>query len=238
MNNDIILHPKKNKKEKTIPATGIMLINPSDAKYALAVMQQAGGKRQFLYNSTLCLAADNSYFIAGPCVGAPMAVMVLEKLIALGATEIIVYSWCGAVAQDIKINDIIIPDKTLSGEGTSKYYPVDMVQPAAKTNHILHNIISSHNLDFISGGIWSTDAPYRESRTFLQKIQQENQIIAVDMEFSALCAVACFRKVNLGGVFIVSDELYHQQWQPGFQLQSFDNKNKQLLKIILTDMQL
>ena len=44
-----------------------------------------------------------------------MAVMALEKLIALGAKNIIVCGWCGSLSQKLKIGDILLPDATGAG---------------------------------------------------------------------------------------------------------------------------
>ena len=43
---------------------------------------------------------------AGPYVGAPYGVMILESLIAKGAEKIIVLGWCGSLTQEISIGDI------------------------------------------------------------------------------------------------------------------------------------
>ncbi len=61
---------------------------------------------------------------------------------------------------------------------------------------------------FIRGCVWSTDAVYREDRRMLKKLCLEKGVGAVDMEFSALCAVATFRKIEFAAVLTVSDELW------------------------------
>lgn len=83
------------------------------------------------------------------------------------------------------------------------------------------------------GNIWSTDAPYREDMIYLNQLRMENAVVAVDMEYSALCAICCFRKVDFAAVFLVSDELFGKDWNPGFSSQLFKEKSKILLPSLL-----
>jgi uridine phosphorylase len=41
-------------------------------------------------------------------------------------------------------------------------------------------------------------------------------LLAVEMEMSALFSVAAFRRVQLGGLMVVSDELGTLKWKTGF----------------------
>ena len=54
-----------------------------------------------------------------------MAALTMEKLIALGARQIILFGWCGAIAPNLHVGDILVPARALSGEGTSRYYGSD-----------------------------------------------------------------------------------------------------------------
>jgi purine-nucleoside phosphorylase len=50
---------------------------------------------------------------------------------------------------------------------------------------------------------------------------QQQGVLAVEMEISALYSVAQFRQVELGGILVVSDELSSFKWRPGFKNQRF-----------------
>ena len=52
---------------------------------------------------------SQGYFIAGPAIGAPMAVMTMEKLIALGARRIFLFGWCGSMRDSLGIGDLLLP---------------------------------------------------------------------------------------------------------------------------------
>ena len=119
---DIIIHPRREKGERQVPPKGILLTNPTEARFAFEELKKKGGRKRSLFHSTLCVSPGEDFFTAGPAVGAPMAVMCLEKLIALGAERIVLISCCGCLKSGMDVGDIILPDRSLSGEGTSKYY--------------------------------------------------------------------------------------------------------------------
>ncbi len=232
---NILIHPRKGKNEKTLPKTGMLLVNPSEAALCHLQLRKAGGKSLNLFNSQLTVSASKSFFTAGPAIGAPMAVMSIEKLIALGAKRIILYGWCGAISSTLKVGDILLPNRAQSGEGTSRYYPLPIPPaPSEIFRAQIERLFSRENILVHSGCVWSTDAIYREDRQMLQDLHRKDSVVAVDMEFSALCSVASFRNIEFAAVLIVSDELWGKTWQPGFSSEIFHEKKAKALDIVLT----
>jgi uridine phosphorylase len=234
MIDDFIIHPLKTSKDIAIPENGVLFVNPVEAKSALTEILDRGGKRGFLHNSQLAISQDGRLFIAGPAIGAPSAVLAMEKLIVLGAKNIILMGWCGAVDKRYTIGDIIVPSGAVCGEGTSRYYS-DEKQPVPSPAAVskLKDLLDSAKLPYLEGRIWSTDAPYRESRSYLQQLNNREHVIGVDMEFSALCNVAAFRKIDFGAVLIVSDELWSTKWNPGFKNKHFQNRRRLVQQCLL-----
>ncbi len=230
MNSDIIIHPSRAVREKTIPSSGILYVNPIEARIALQLLLDRGGDQRFLFHSGLVVSPGNDFFIAGPAVGAPMAAMVLEKLIILGAEKLIMTGWCGAVSPNLCIGDIVTGGLGFSGEGTSKYYTTDTVTHPSQ--RLLTSLQSELTLEE-AVAFWSTDAPYRESRKMLRGLAKRHKIRCVDMEYSALCAVATFREVDFAAVFLISDELWQDDWRPGFNGKVFKRKSKAHCKQLL-----
>jgi uridine phosphorylase len=230
----IIIHPRRQKNEQSIPENGLLLVNPSEASECLGRLQAAGGASRFLFNSGLVVSGDGAYFAAGPAIGAPMAALTLEKLIALGAKRVILFGWCGAVARTLQVGDILVPARALSGEGTSRYYSAGYgLAPDEDFSAQVARVLGDNNPGSHRGCVWSTDAVYREDRRMLQKLCLEQGVDAVDMEFSALCAVARFRKIRFSAVLTVSDELWGDSWRPGFAKQLFVQQKQAALKQLL-----
>jgi uridine phosphorylase len=230
MEDDIIVHPSRGVREKPIPTRGILLVNPTESRTAIQTLIDRGGDQRFLFHSGLVVSPDEDFFVAGPALGAPMAAMVLEKLIALGANSVVMAGWCGAVDPELSVGDTVLGGVAHPGEGTSRYYRSDDVcQPSSR---LLAN--SQTSFDPVTPlPVWSTDAPYRESRKMLKALRDRYSVAAVDMEYSALCAVAAFRGIDFAALFLVSDELWKSDWHPGFNGKVFKRKSKAQIKLLM-----
>ena len=234
INQDCAINPERRRGEPVLPETGILAVNPIEAPVLAAYAQEAGMQRAFLFHSNLYYSYQ--LFLAGPAVGAPMAVMCLEKMIALGAKRIVLYGWCGSLQEKLRVMDVFLPTEALSEEGTSRHYQDQvgqdrMVQPSSTLCSHLRTIMTVADIPFYEGKIWTTDAPYRETRTKVVDYARQG-IDAVDMEFSALCTVAAFRGVALAAAMLVSDEVWRQPWQPQFSRKAFKQKSRKLLTLL------
>lgn len=172
--------------------------------------------------------------LAGPGIGAPYAVMVLETLIAWGARRILFLGWCGAVSKQVEIGDIILPTAALADEGTSRNYalpPDGQTQPAQATVDLIGQVLADSGIGFYTGKIWTTDAVYRETREKVAEYQKQG-VLAVEMEISALFSVARFRQVALGALLVVSDELSSLKWRPGFRDQRLSAGRRTVCKVV------
>ena len=233
---DMIINPGREKGEPELPAAGMLLVNPAEAEAGLRLAKNRGGQTHFLFNSRLMIIPGNadcgSFFIAGPAVGAPMAALTLEKLIALGARHIIVFGWCGALHETVHIGDVLLPTWAISDEGTSAHYPLGFrAESPANTRQLLNDLLTAHGMVVHAGPIWTTDAPYRESVHQVNRLHGQG-ILGVDMEYGALVSVAAFRKIALTAALLVSDELWTGTWNPGFRAKDFKKKSSGILHLL------
>jgi len=233
---DVVMNPERTNGDPALSPTGIVCINPGEALYGSRLAVKQGGSRCRLFNSNLYQipAADPAkpFFLAGPAVGAPMAVLTLEKLVALGAKRIIVYGWCGTLTETLRLGDILLPTWALSEEGTSGHYPVESRPEASHVLRLaLADYLQGRNIASISGPVWTTDAPYRETWDKVSMYSRQS-LLGVDMEFAALCTVAAFRGVDLAAVLLVSDELWRRPWQPGFKDKHFKERSRLVLEVL------
>ncbi len=236
----VVITPRREKGDPQLPEKGLFLVNPSEASLAGRYAKEAGWQRYFLFNSNLYVNSDpdGSFFVAGPAVGAPMAVMALEKLIALGAKKIIALGWCGSLSEKLQVGDILLPTETVCEEGTSAHYPVEgLIKPDSGLLQTLSSQLANLNGNVHQGGCWTTDAPFRELREKVSRYR-ENGILGVDMETSALLNLAAFRSVKLASVLLVSDETWREPWQPMFNRKAFKQKSRLLFETLLTNFRL
>jgi purine-nucleoside phosphorylase len=135
---------------------------------------------------------------------------------------------------NFRVGDVVLPSETRSGEGTSRYYPLQGVAaPSMKLRSHLERAYSEAHVKVLGGCVWSTDAVYREERQMLRELHEQQGVSAVDMEFSALCTVACFRNIDFAAVLIVSDELWGKTWRPGFSSEKFLTTKARALDVLL-----
>ena len=227
---DLIIEPRRGKKEKDLPSRALLVVNPAEAEYALGGFKPFTGERRSLYQTTLLVDRDHCLCVAGPALGAAAAVLVLEKLIVLGVKEIWLLSCCGSLDPSWSIGEIVLATGAVSGEGVSSYYTTnDFALPDPAATRQLEEIVSQYQGDLRRGIIWSTDAPYRERRSELLKLQERYGVVGIDMELSALCTVAACRGASLGALFVVSDMLWTRNWKPGFSAREFTESSRRLI---------
>lgn len=234
MTDQPLLQTNKAKNDPKIAGTCLMLVNPAEAGYGATICKKKGGTLHKLFHTTLMNFSENMspHSWVGPCVGSPMAVMTLEKLIALGLERLIVFGWCGSLTSEMKINDLFIPEFGYSDEGVSRHYPLP--KPPITNDNLqakLHRLFPTAK----NGKIWTTDAPFRELPKDIAH-HRKNGLQAVDMEFTALCSVCNFYNIEIAGLMVVSDELYHAAWKSGIGSKPFRKKAKTTLDLLMDNL--
>ncbi len=146
-------------------------------------------------------------------VGAPAAVTDLEDIHAMGVNKFIVFGNCGVLDKNIADCGIIIPNKALRSEGTSFHYmpPSVSIDLNKKYTKEFKEILDNLGYTYTEGTTWTTDAFYRETKDIVTKRCNEGAI-TVEMEASALQAVANFRNFELFIFFYAGDNLDNEAW--------------------------
>lgn len=234
--NDAIVNPAKSKNAPDLGPIAVMAATRTDL-FALCELFN------FDINDFRRLLISRLYFdrrqpggfsVTGPFIGAPYAVMLLETLIAWGVRKIIFLGWCGAVAEKVKIGDIVLPTSAVIAEGTSAHYgQMDTGVSRASSSLVstIRQVLNKNQIDFHAGGTWTTDAVYRETRQLVESHQRDG-VLAVEMELSALYSVAQFRGVALAGILVVSDELSSLDWRPGFKDERFVQGRRTAYRVV------
>lgn len=129
--------------------------------------------------------------IIGTAVGASFAVLLAEQLFVSGCELLISMTSAGIVNPPPGDTRFVLIERSLRDEGTSYHYlPAD--ETAAIDPELLSQLQSLTNrpeLAITTGSSWTTDAPYRETRTAIEYAKSQG-VIAVEMEASALYAFA------------------------------------------------
>lgn len=146
-------------------------------------------------------------------VGAAACCVGYEEIFAMGLEKLIVFGTCGVLSKDIEDLAIIIPTSAVRDEGTSYHYleASDEIEVNFKHKDEFKKILDDHKCSYVEGKVWTTDAPYRETRDKV-KIRKESGCICVDMECSAIHAIAQFREKDVFQFFYAADNLDDSSW--------------------------
>lgn len=185
-------------------------------------------KKKAWLGADLFLLEDKVIVFGG--IGAPAAVISLESLIVSGAEDIIILGFCGAINSKFKLLDAVSIKKAFSEEGTSRHYFSGRTEFSASRvlTDKIEGVLQSKGLSSQSGSIVSTDAPFRETRAWLES-NRDRGVDCVDMETSAVFALAEFYGIQAAALLIVSDKLYKSKHITGFLHPGMSSKIKKYI---------
>ena len=145
-------------------------------------------------------------------VGAPLACGLLEEVIAMGCRSFVVCGGAGSLTE-LPLGHLVVVSSAVRDEGTSHHYlpAARYVDADRRATAVLAQTLGDHDVPFVSGRSWTTDAPYRETHDKIAARRREG-CLTVEMEASALAAVARFRDVRLAQVVYCGDDLSGQTW--------------------------
>lgn len=146
-------------------------------------------------------------------VGAPAAVGQYEELFAMGVERMLVFGTCGVLDSSICDCAIIIPDRAVRDEGTSRFYAPDSPEIAANVGalDVLKSFFTEKGISHTVGKVWTTDAFYRETPARVAERKAQG-CIAVEMECAALAALAQFRGRQVAQFLYAADNLDAELW--------------------------
>lgn len=146
-------------------------------------------------------------------VGASACTVSYEEVLAMGLEELILFGTCGVLDKNIDDCSIIIPTSALRDEGTSYHYAKANKEVAVNEKYIdlFEQVLIEHDYSYTKGKVWTTDAPYRETRDKMNTRKSQG-CVCVDMECSAMSIVAKFRGKKLFHFFYAADNLDSTNW--------------------------
>jgi uridine phosphorylase len=154
--------------------------------------------------------------------GASRSVSLAEPLFGGGVKTMLALGATGSLQPGVRIGDYVVPTSAIREEGTSFHYMPPEYQATAgnRATRALIAAAEQTGRPVHAGRLWTTDAPYRE---FAGKVRAyaERGVLGVDMETSALMALADFRKAEIGLLLTVSDHVFDNDWPNIFKSDEF-----------------
>jgi len=149
-----------------------------------------------------------------PGIGSPQASAVLDVTFALGAEACIFIGSSGALTDGFRSGDVVLPVRAVRDEGTSFHYDVPgrYAFPDSGLVDAVRNALRRKGIRFREGTTWTTDGVYREIPSKIRRLKDEG-CLTVDMEASALFAVARHYGRKIAGIFLASDSVSGASWK-------------------------
>ncbi|MDO6229238.1 nucleoside phosphorylase [Streptococcus infantis] len=140
-------------------------------------------------------------------VGSAPAAQFMDWLIGYGVEQIISTGTCGVLA-DIEENAFLVPVRALRDEGTSYHYaaPSRYMDVHVEAISAIEQVLEQLGIPYEEVMTWTTDGFYRETAEKVAYRKEEGCAV-VEMECSALVAVAQLRGVVWGQLLFTADSL-------------------------------
>ncbi|TFH25683.1 uridine phosphorylase [Candidatus Bathyarchaeota archaeon] len=158
-------------------------------------------------------------------IGGAYAVLVAEQMAVSGARVILGLTSAGRVSSRMPLPGLVVATSAIRDEGTSYHYlpPTATVNAPSKVTHFLEAELHNQPLPVLSGTVWTTDAPYRETAS--QLIDYANAgVLAVEMQAASLFAFSQARQFPVGLVAYVTNgvDQMGEPFDKGSRLLEFD----------------
>ncbi len=163
------------------------------------------------HTSMEVVEADEARFgLVARTIGGPYAVLVAEQLAASGARAILGLTSAGRVSPGLRIPSLVVPERALRDEGTSYHYlpAAQIVEGDALLTEALQRELCGLGLPVVTGTVWTTDAPYRETAEQIER-HASNGILAVEMQAASIFAFGAVRRIRCGVVAHVTNGIDH-----------------------------
>lgn len=240
---DVIRYMVENRK---IPVDNIriperLLLTYQRSAYECAKNLVNGKCVEWLYGEAqpFCVGKHNDIEIGVGrfWIGAPAAAMTLEEAIACGAKSIFEVGIAGSLQTFLQPCHLVVVTEAVRDEGTSHHYlPSEVkVESCVRLRERLIKHLTERKIAHSMGPVWSTDGVYRETRGKFRKFR-DNGVLAVNMETSALFAVAKCRNVEVASAQVISDVLTETGWLQAFHHQSVKESTEILLRAVLATL--
>lgn len=140
-------------------------------------------------------------------IGACLAgIDIIEMQWQTGVKNMIIFGSCGALDSEATDGKYIVPTQSYRDEGMSYHYAPPSDYMEIKNCDRLAAIFEKLRLPFVKGRVWTTDAPYRETKSAVEK-RKSDGCVAVEMELSGVQAVCDFHELELYSFLMTGDVL-------------------------------
>lgn len=191
-----------------------------------------------IYSGANATRGGKSYSIINCGVGEGLAGDCVILLGEAGVKRILFTGSCGGIGK-ISVNDLLICEGALSGEGFSRYYTEDFsVQDVLKSEELAlpHDGLTTELADSLEreikkGKVFTTGSLVAETGEFIKAIEEEG-FLGIEMELSAVYTAAKKTGISACSLLYVSDlPLEEPMWKESTEEEK-EKRRKCLEKVV------
>ena len=172
------------------------------------------GERKYICDTAIVTFSGKIFqAVIDRSIGACLAgTEIIEMEWQTGVQSLIIFGSCGALDSKATNGKYIVPTQAYRDEGMSYHYAPPSDYMDIKNADRLARILEQLRLPFVKGRIWTTDAPYRETKTAVEK-RKSDGCIAVEMELAGVQAVCDFHGLELYSFLMTGDVLDGEEYE-------------------------
>lgn len=147
------------------------------------------------------------------CVGCPACAGNLDILRAMGVEKVMFCGGGGVLDSSIGVGRLLLVEGAIRDEGFSYHYvePSRVIYTDKAVTDRIAAYLDEHNVPYLRGLTWTTDAMLRETRASVERRRSEGAKI-VEMEQAGCIAVAQFRGFPYGALIYGGDDCSSGEW--------------------------
>ncbi|MBR4223482.1 MAG: nucleoside phosphorylase [Oscillospiraceae bacterium] len=146
-------------------------------------------------------------------VGCPACGSNMDYFAARGIRRLMFCGGGGVLDKTIEVGQALLVDGAIRDEGFSYQYipPSRIVYADTEVNDRIAGYMDEHDIPYIRGIVWTTDALFRETPDRIARRKEEGAKI-VEMEQAGCLAVAQFRHMRYGALIYGGDDVSGERW--------------------------
>lgn len=140
-------------------------------------------------------------------MGSANAATIMDLLSARDPQGVLFLGKCGGLKKSTELGHFILPIAAIRGEGTSNdYFPPDVpALPSFKLHKFVSDKIMSHNLEYRTGVVYTTNRRVWEWDTNFKDELRRRTVLGIDMETATVFIVGHANEIPRGALLLVSD---------------------------------
>lgn len=148
--------------------------------------------------------------IVARTIGGPYTVLIAEQMAVCGMKAVVGLASAGRIGRALPLPGIVVADEAVRDEGTSLHYlpPAETIKTDHALAERLAEAMGTVGLPVRQGLVWTTDAPYRETRSQIDHWAARG-VLAVEMQAASLFAFGQSRGLPTGLVAHVTNAIDH-----------------------------